>query len=109
MSFFQKIRGTIESLFQLGLGGPQLKNNAGVIEARNPADSNFVVVRGDTPVLPNDLVTKNYVDTHVIAATKRGQFLVSINGTTFIAASPVIDDTGEIVTDNNFEVVVELP
>ena len=59
---FSKIRGTVETLFQLGLGGPQLKNNTGVFEARNSADAAFVIVRGDTPVGVNDLTTKQYVD-----------------------------------------------
>ncbi len=63
MSLFQKIRGTIETIFQIGLGGPQLKNNASVIEARNSGDTGFVVVRGAAPVGDNDLVTKTYADT----------------------------------------------
>jgi hypothetical protein len=62
MSLWSKIRGTIETIFQLGLGGPQLKNNAGVIEARNPTDAAYVVVRGLDPVAANDFATKNYVD-----------------------------------------------
>jgi len=62
MSLLSKIRGTIETLFQLGIGGPQLKNNGGVIEARNAADSGFAVVRGGAPVGQTDLVTKLYAD-----------------------------------------------
>jgi hypothetical protein len=62
MSLWSKIRGTAETLFQLGLGGPQLKNNASVIEARDNADAAFVIVRGATPVAANDLTTKAYVD-----------------------------------------------
>ena len=57
MSLRSKIRGTIETLFQLGLGGPQLKNNSSVIEARNSTDAGFVVVRGATAISGNDLVT----------------------------------------------------
>lgn len=63
MSVYSKIRGTIETIFSLGLGGPNLKNNAGVIEARNAGDSAFVIVRGLPPVGNNDLATKTYVDT----------------------------------------------
>jgi len=63
MSFLAKIRGTIETLFQLGLNGPNWKNNGGVIEARNAGDTDFVIVRGDgPPVAANDLTTKTYVD-----------------------------------------------
>src|SRR5258708_5757721 len=65
MSFFDKLRGTIESIFQIGLGGPQVKNNAGALEARDPADAAFVVVRGATPLAANDLTTKAYVDAAV--------------------------------------------
>lgn len=63
MSVWSKLRGTIETIFQLGIDGPQLKNNSSVIEARNSADSGYVVVRGATPVANNDLVTKQYADT----------------------------------------------
>jgi len=45
MSLWKKIRGTVESYFQLGIGGPTLKNNSGNIEARNSGDSAFVPVR----------------------------------------------------------------
>jgi hypothetical protein len=63
MSLWSKIRGTQELLFQLGLGGPNLKNNAGAVEARNAGDTGFVVARGASPVGDNDLVTKAYADT----------------------------------------------
>jgi hypothetical protein len=68
MSVFSKIRGTIEQIFQLGLGGPQLKNNAGNIEAQNPTATGFVIVRGATPVAANDLATKAYVDSGAVVA-----------------------------------------
>lgn len=64
MSFFSKIRGTFETLFQLGKAGPQLKNNAGVIEARNSADAAFVIARALDPVANNDLVTLGYFNSH---------------------------------------------
>lgn len=59
---FRKLAGTIASAFKIGLGGPQIKNNSGIIEARNNADSAFTVVRGASPVADNDLVTKLYAD-----------------------------------------------
>jgi hypothetical protein len=58
MSLWSKIRGTIETIFQLGLSGPQIKNNAGAVELRNSTDAGFVVGRGADPVGPNDFVTK---------------------------------------------------
>jgi hypothetical protein len=62
MSLWSKIRGTIETIFQIGLGGPQLKNNGGAVEVRNAADTAFAIARGATPVAANDLTTKAYVD-----------------------------------------------
>jgi hypothetical protein len=64
MSIFSKVRGTIETLFQLGLGGPQWKNNAGAIEARDAIDASFVVGRGSDPVTSNDWVTLGYFGAH---------------------------------------------
>lgn len=49
MSFYSKIRGTVESLFQLGLDGPQLKRNVSVIEARDATDAAFAIVRAAEP------------------------------------------------------------
>ena len=68
MSLWSKIRGTVETIFQIGLGGPQVKANAGNIEARNAADAAFVIVRGATPVAANDLATKAYVDSGAVIA-----------------------------------------
>jgi hypothetical protein len=62
MSLWSKIRGTIETIFQIGLGGPQVKNNAGNVDVRNSTDTGYVIVRGATPVAANDLATKAYVD-----------------------------------------------
>jgi hypothetical protein len=64
MSFFSKIRGTVESLFQIGKGGPQLKNNAGAVEVRNAGDAAFVIARALDPVAVNDLVTLGYFNAH---------------------------------------------
>lgn len=60
---FDKLRGTSETAFQVGLGGPQVKNNTGVIENRNAADTAFAIVRAATPVANNDVANKQYVDT----------------------------------------------
>ena len=56
-----KIRGTTETAFQIGLGGPQLKDDTGEIDARNAADAAYVNVRGADPIIADDLVTKRYV------------------------------------------------
>ena len=43
---YEKLRGIIGSIFQLGgPSGPNLKDNSGVIEHRNPGDTDFAVAR----------------------------------------------------------------
>ena len=74
MSLWSKFRGTIENAFQIGLNGPQWKNNANVLEARNSGDSAFAVVRGGSPVADNDLANKQYVDTITTRTIVTGQF-----------------------------------
>jgi hypothetical protein len=41
---FLDLLGTIYNKIQLGLGGPQIKNNSGVIEGRNAADNAYVAI-----------------------------------------------------------------
>ena len=74
MTIWTKIKGTVETAFQIGLAGPQIKNNASALEARNAADSAFVVMRGATPVGDNDLANKQYVDTTVATVSVTAQF-----------------------------------
>ena len=62
-AIFKKLLGTINSAFQIGLGGPQLSANGAAVEVKNAGLSAFAVVRGATPVGDNDLVTKQYADT----------------------------------------------
>lgn len=58
----------IGSNVQLGKGGPRVKDNSGVLEAKNAADNAYAVLRAAAPVGDNDLVTKKYLETksHVI-------------------------------------------
>ncbi len=65
MNVFEKVRGVIGSIFQIGLGGPNLKNVSGVVEARDAADAAFVNVRGLDPLAPQDFATKRYVDDEI--------------------------------------------
>lgn len=74
MSVYSKIRGTIETIFQLGLGGPNLKASSGAVEARNAGDSTYAIVRGLSPVGNNDLTTKQYVDTLTARSIVSAQF-----------------------------------
>ncbi len=43
--YFSNLLGTTKSAFRLGKGGPAVKANAGVIEARNAADSDYADIR----------------------------------------------------------------
>ena len=60
MSVFGTFRGILNSLFQLGKGGPQLKNAAGAIEARDAVDGAYAVVRGASPSGASDFATKGW-------------------------------------------------
>lgn len=62
MSFLSKIRGTAESLFQIGLGGPQWKRNIAVVEARDATDATFAKVRAADPAGYDDLATRRHVE-----------------------------------------------
>lgn len=44
MSRFSDLLGTLSSKFKLGIGGPQLKNNAGTIEARDTTDAAYAAI-----------------------------------------------------------------
>jgi hypothetical protein len=50
------------ALVELSKGGANLKNNAGVLEARNNADSAMAIMRGADPVSATDFVTKQYLE-----------------------------------------------
>lgn len=87
MSVWSKIRGTIETIFQIGLGGPNLNNNAGIIEAKNAGNSAFAIVRGATPVGANDLATKAYVDSGgASGAVQEIRFAIATAATTTSAS-----------------------
>lgn len=64
MDLLKNLYGTILNAFRIGVDSNQvqLKNNSGVLEARNKADDNFVVVRGDSPANDNDFVTRSYLE-----------------------------------------------
>lgn len=62
MGLLARLSGIVGDLFRLGSGGPQLKNNAGAIEARNAGDTDFVVLRAGAPLVPDDVVPRSYAD-----------------------------------------------
>jgi hypothetical protein len=80
MSLWKRVRGTLETLFQIGLSGPNLKNNAGAIEARNSADSAFTVVRVADAVGSNDALNRTAHKTidslvHGVAETSYWEYI----------------------------------
>ena len=87
---FEKIRGTSSNLFQMGLLGPNIKQNAGVIEFRNAGDSAYAVVRTATPVNGNDCATKDYVD----LSRDIFQAYDSAGGTNVNSATPTVIPLG---------------
>jgi len=71
MALWSKIRGTIETIFQIGLNGPQVKANGAAVEMRDATDAAFVITRGLDPVAANDYATKNYVDSGTLGGSIR--------------------------------------
>ncbi len=104
MSVFSKIKGTIETVFQIGLGGPQLKNNGGSVDVRNAADTAFVAVRALDPVGANDAVTKGYADANyaVTGVVREIRFALtnaaSQSSATSIPANAIVSDIRLSVT-----------
>lgn len=54
MGWIERLRGTASAIFQIGSTGPNLKNNAGAVEVRNHADTDFSVLRLAQPAGDND-------------------------------------------------------
>lgn len=52
------IRGTLETIFQIGLGGPNIKNNAGAVEFKNSGDTALALARAKQPAGDNDVVDR---------------------------------------------------
>lgn len=104
MSVWAKLKGTIETIFQIGLGGPQIKNNAGALEMRNLTDSAFVITRGLTPVAANDYATKAYVDSGGASGAEQvirfaiGTGALQTSTTALPANAFVLEATVEITT-----------
>lgn len=72
-----------------GFEAVKIKNESGIMAARNNADSDYVVMRGDDPVNDNDLVNKGWLATlyaTIVDAVKNSNniminaFRIAING-----------------------------
>jgi len=59
MAVFMDLKGTTQSTFQLGKGGPKLKSVSGVFQARNAADSAYVDIIAAAINAAGDSITIN--------------------------------------------------
>jgi len=64
--FFERVFGTVKTFFQIGnAGGPGINAPAPlgtVLEAKDPTNTTFVIMRGANPVGVNDLVTLGFLN-----------------------------------------------
>lgn len=92
-NIFTRLAGTLRSTFQLAAanGGPLFKVNANGIEARDEDDNDFVILRGGTPVDPNDLATRAWVES-----------ITGVYGTQFHQNANLTPDTNATTTYAQF-------
>lgn len=86
---------------QLGKGGVRVKDNSGVLEAKNAADNAFVVLRAASPVNDDDVVTKRYLVTKadiIVSGQIDGNSPPAVvNGSVYICTT-----TGDSYTAKNY-------
>lgn len=89
MGLFARLAGTMSQFFQIGgpAGAGWANVGATAIEAKDPTNTVDVNVRGAAPVVPNDLVTKQYDDTAFKPIIVSQQF----NGGTALPANTVTE------------------
>jgi len=58
----------VSGSLEFGKGGARVRNNGGVIEARNTGDTALAVLRAADPVAATDLVTKQYLESKAAIA-----------------------------------------
>jgi hypothetical protein len=56
MSVWDKLRGTIETIFQIGLDGLNLKTNNNILEVRNSDDTALARIKAANPIDDFDVV-----------------------------------------------------
>lgn len=90
MPVMEKLRGIIGNILSIGLANVttviNLKNNAGVFEARNAADAAYIVGRGADPVTDDDWVTLRYYK-GAVNVIQFNVALVTASSTTLIPAN----------------------
>ena len=92
MGFFSKIRGTFETLFQIGKAGPNIKTTGGVFEMRNNADSAYAITRGLDPVGAQDYVTKTWHETNNASANGEVTVVMPLALVTKVSTTTIPDN-----------------
>lgn len=96
---FKKLYGTVASIFRIGLNGPQLKNNAGVLETRDANDAAYAIHRAASPVGNDDLVTKQYGDVNYAGVGFDEAPLTTTDGNwNAVTSIPIGVDTASSIT-----------
>ena len=78
MGIYEKIRGTIETIFQFGLDGPQIKNDSGGLQVRNNDDTNLAPLQVADPSINQHALTKIYFENNTCLAGKELNYSSSV-------------------------------
>lgn len=111
MSRISNLRGTLEEIFQIQKGGPQIKNNSGILEFKNSDDSAFVIARGLAPAGDNDFVTKIYAETLTkpVIVKRQADCSVALPDNTVVRGFVVVSTAGsgaavgDVLYDNGLD------
>lgn len=107
MSLFSQLLGTLSNFFQIGGPNGAGFNDAGAtaIEAKDPTNTTFVVLRAAGPVARNDVTTKTYTDT---LANKPVPGTLAWDGNVALPANSAAERWYVVTTSGAFATVGEL-
>lgn len=111
MSVFSKLRGTVETIFQIGLGGPNVKANAGAVEVRDAADAAFAITRGAVPLGADDYVTLALAAPFAVTTANYTQPAAAATVNVAVKSSNAfaVDDPVNVTGGGGFYVVTAIP
>lgn len=95
--------GTHKNAFKIGRDGPQVKNDSGVLAARNDADDGYVNLAAADPSSAEHVVTKSYGDANYNAAGAKRTIIKTLNTTASQSSSTQLP-TGAVVTKVHMKV-----
>ena len=98
MSLYSKIRGTFETVFQLGKGGPQIKSSGGGISIRNSADSAFTTFGAEKIVLDAGAMIKNNSGVLEVRNVADSAY-ANIKGNDAVVTRAVIGSNGSLIKE----------